>query len=184
MTTCCIGYYSELTKNPQIIQGEYYEILNDPLYIKDYSQMIIPISDNSVFKNDKKENELMEKNNSTIQTIKGNGVDKVGCKLNRIVRGRGLLTTINNIVEHETHDDLIRNDIKKGAKEIGKLVGKKKGGSLPRNDLMEKFKMYNKKQNFVGEKLKNRLSRINSNKKIDSNFNKRNLIKNLLKRLK
>ena len=52
MATCCVGYYSELSNNPQVIQGEYWEILRDPLYITDIELNLIPLKHPEVFKKD------------------------------------------------------------------------------------------------------------------------------------
>lgn len=47
-----IGYYTLLSTNPQVIQGDYYTILNDPLYSRDYTQNIVTM-DSSIYKENK-----------------------------------------------------------------------------------------------------------------------------------
>jgi len=53
MTIASIGYYSTLTMHPQTIQGSYYQVYNDPLYVKDMTQHIYSLSDESIFKENK-----------------------------------------------------------------------------------------------------------------------------------
>ena len=38
-----IGYYSPITNDNQVIQGQYHEIVKDPLYIQDITQNLLPI---------------------------------------------------------------------------------------------------------------------------------------------
>jgi hypothetical protein len=47
------GYYSTVSNHPQVVQGSYYEILKDPLYVQDISQSLIPLSNKNIYTNKK-----------------------------------------------------------------------------------------------------------------------------------
>lgn len=47
-----IGYYSPITTNNQTIQGEYFEIKNDPLYVQGLPEKLLPIANIQYQKNE------------------------------------------------------------------------------------------------------------------------------------
>lgn len=194
MTTCCIGYYSSLTRNPQEIQGLWYDVSNDPLYIKDFSQMIIPI-----------ESEITERNKPYIgipdlltadenaKVLLSNNLVKIGdgYKNKDKYYGYGLnppggkYYNFPHIIEHEDHEpknDHEERDIRKGESEIKRYKKykekKKKSRKIIRPSDKDVFKMERTKPSYPAEKLKKKLMRN------PSSFRKRTQIKNLLDRLR
>ena len=194
--TCCIGYYPTLSKNPQIIQGSFYEILNDPLYVKDMLQMIIPISDNTIFKERNKEyfgtpDLLTADENYYGKNMKGMGHSVSSSKT--VYSGRGIHTAGNGIFDKFSHIidnkikdeviDRVETDIRKGFTEVKKHIKKRdlvrKSKNILRPLAEDQIKMENKRKVYPAERLKKRLM-----SKPLGVFRKRTEIKNLLHRLR
>jgi len=78
MTGGNIGYFSTLTHNPQIIQGEARFDYNDPLYIRDLNEAFIPISDQGVYKINKEYDEPSDQLAGTGIVLSGRGLNLEG----------------------------------------------------------------------------------------------------------
>lgn len=191
--TCCIGYYPTITKDSQIIQGSFYQILNDPLYTQDMRQLIIPIQDNSIFKENKPyiaSPDLLTADENYYGKGVMKGMGKCG-KNSDTFYGKGLTTPggrfnmkkLSHIIKDKVPEDL-KKDIKLGLKDAQKYAKKKHLVQRAKKEVMrplveDMFKMHNKK-NKPGQGLKNRL--MSKNKNI-STFNKREELKKLMSRL-
>ena len=191
MPSCSIGFYPDLSVNPQVIQGLFYEVLNDPLYIKDMMRMIIPISDNSIFQKNKEHDTqadlLMADENSTVIEGKGSGYRKYNSQKD-VYSGRGITPSggkkrLSHMVEdiyQNTVPDRIQKDIRIGSQQVRRHIKQKKirrkSRRIERPLVEDLFKMENRKKVYPASNLKKRL--------MSSKFKKRSQIKNLLERLR
>ena len=200
--TCCIGYYPTLTHHPQEIQGGYHNVLNDPLYSQDMWQMIIPLSDESVFKENKpyipNPDLLTADENYYGKNMGGLGVGygkSMSVYVGRGVSpsGGGIFETLTNIAEDSGVSetiDRVADDIKKGYQDVKQYVKKKRKErrkkKIVRPLVQEMFKMENKKPQVPAMKLKKKLMRHKRDMKVPrpDTHRKRTEIKNLLERLR
>lgn len=173
-STCCIGHYSTLSKDYTVIQGEYYNVLNDPLYIRDESEQIYPISDPSIFKPNKKYD-------APPDLLAGNGMEvKSGLYSSRPHQsGHGRRKLWKKIIDEEQIKTHAVRDIRKGRKEIIDLI-KKHGKKVSRPIKEDLSKMSKFKAELPGEKLKKRLA-MKSHKDLAT---ARTYLKDLAKRVK
>ena len=168
MTSCCIGYYSDISSHNSVIQGSFREILTDPNYVQDYSQKLLPISDlNKLYKENKPyvnpafdllmaDENTMKFSTSTIRkggksntthyydSMSGSGVRQ----------GRSINNKLWKRLESEEkglYENHELRDLKVGARSIKKRIKEKIKRKEP--DIV---KMGTKPQ-YPGEKLKKRL---------------------------
>jgi hypothetical protein len=199
MASSCIGYYTTLTTHPQEIQGLWFHVLNDPLYIKDIQQMIIPIGNNEIFKKNKEyipSPDLLSADENSLVLV-GKDLKKIGngCSKNDTFYGKGIHTSggglfkrLSKIVEHDIAEDHARRDIRNSSSQIKKHIKeaklKKKKKHFIRPLAKDVFKMENKKKVIPGMKLKKKLLSHKGMKYPNTFRKKQTKINNLMERFR
>ena len=192
MSISTIGFYPTISANPQVIQGEFHEILNDPLYLRDIRQLIVPLSDPSIYQKNKEyqgaPDLLTADENSMIYTGYGTKVLRHRFNLpdeylprhgkmggSYITKNLGKLskTIIDKPIDH------VKRDIRKIAR---KGPFKKPKHKLVRPNVEDLVKIGRRKEKVPATKLRQRMEQYG--KKHPNTFRKRTMIKNLLQRIK
>lgn len=173
-----IGYYSTLIVHPQTVQGEYRLDLNDPLYVQDYSESLIPFSADAIFAKNDLTWDPMRKHQGAVdvdersliatefdQTKRRQGSKQAQFKLYK--------TEYQTIVPEET---LNARDIRIGQQSVQRQMAPKTKKTKIRRRELPLYKVgKGKADQLPGTKLKQRL--------LNGTYEQRDQIKDLLKRL-
>ncbi len=186
MANCLIGYYTTLSADPGVIQGAYRPDINDPLYIQDLWEAVIPASEEEVFKKNKQAlepSDLLAGSGMVFTHRLANRTSAKKTNPNTRKRWRVHHEEVENIKS----DPLIK-DIRMGKSEIDKALKmektelphpkrpkkKMRNEDLPRPTAPEKYKMRTGGMMYPGDNLRKKLT--------SSTMSKREAIKKLLKR--
>lgn len=160
MTSCCIGYYTNLSPHPQVIQGSYRENLNDPVYVQDHWESLVPFTADTVFAKNKEYDAPSDK-------LAGSGdvyrAKELSGKRRAPPMSGGrfkLWSRIEEEIDNIKEDPTVR-DVRKGAKDVIKSIKDSKyikgKGKVSRQSLDDKFKISSTKITYPAEGLKKRL---------------------------